>query len=527
MFTRLSVRPGIVSRRLLYLPLLAALPFLLTACGDSKTKGIAFTSIGPGVQASNTETYNHISENPFLLAAQTPLSTFSIDVDTASYSNIRRYLLQQHQLPPKDAVRIEEMLNYFDYNYPQPEGNQPVAVSTEVASCPWDSRLKLVRIGLQAKKVSMQEMPPRNLVFLLDTSGSMADANKLPLLQQALKLMIAQLRPQDRVAIVAYAGSAGLVLPSTDGNQKQTIVTALDRLRSGGSTNGGQGIHLAYQVAQQNFVAGGINRVIIGTDGDFNVGTTSDGDLVRLIEEKRQTGVYLSVLGFGMGNLKDSKMEQLAHHGNGHYAYIDSMDEAYHVFVDQGMSMFPVANDVKVQVEFNPAKVHAYRLVGYENRLLNAQDFKDEKKDAGDLGAGHAVTALYVIAPPGVQIDIPDLDPLKYQQQPNLAKAAGGPELLNVKIAYKLPGEATSKLLTQPVVDTALPFAEASRDFRFASTVAAFGMLLRDSQYKGSATYDEVSQIARDAVGPNPQGVRGEFVQMVEAARGLARKNGD
>jgi Ca-activated chloride channel family protein len=481
------------------------------------------TAPKPG-EAHNTETYNHIVDNPFLLAAKFPLSTFSIDVNTASYSNVRRFLLQEKKLPPKDAVRIAELVNYFEYDYAEPKGEHPIALATEVAECPWDTRLKLVRIGLQAKKISLDDLPPRNLVFLVDTSGSMDAPNRLPLLKQSLQLLTAQLRPQDRVAIVAYAGSAGLVLPSTPGTEREKIVAALNRLHAGGSTNGGEGIELAYKVAQQNFIKGGVNRVIIGTDGDFNVGITNEGDLVRLIEEKRRTGVYLSVLGFGMGNLKDATMEKLAHHGNGHYAYIDTLDEARKQFVDRGGALHTLANDVKIQVEFNPAKVHAYRLVGYENRLLKDQDFNDDRTDAGDLGAGHSVTAFYVIAPPGVNIDVPAIDNLKYQQPPRLSDAALTDEMLTVKVRYTPPDTTKSRLLTQPVPAKSMPFAQASSDFRFAAAVATFGMVLRDSPYKGTATYAQVTQIAGAALGKDATGHRAEFLQLVQIADQLAAK---
>ena len=526
-----------ITRRNISMLLLSGFILTLTACSggigdeDADGKGDPRMFVMEAKEAkeakeffeeeANTEAYAHIKENPFQLAAQTPLSTFSIDVDTASYSNVRRFLLQQNQLPPKDAVRIEELVNYFTYRYPQPTGEHPVAIASEVGECPWDTRLKLVCIGLQAKSIHPSDLPGRNLVFLLDTSGSMQSYNKLPLLRSALTIMTKQLRPTDRVAIVAYAGSAGLVLPSTPGNQQQQIVQSLNRLSAGGSTNGGQGIELAYQIAQQNYIQGGVNRVIIGTDGDFNVGTTSEGGLVRLIEQKRKSGIYLSVLGFGMGNLKDSTMEKLAHHGNGHYAYIDSVREAHRVFVTQGMAMYTVANNVKVQVEFNPARVSAYRLLGYENRLMKAQDFNDETKDAGDLGAGHQVTALYAIAPPGVKVNIPNIDPLKYQNQTKLNKAANSGELLNVKVRYTKPGADKSRLLIHPVQDAKRTFAKTSSDFRFAAAVASFGMLLRDSQYKGTATLDQVGQIVQQTgVG---QGERSEFLNMVKTAGLLSR----
>ena len=347
------------------------------------------------------EAYDHIVENDFLRVTAEPLSTFSINVDTASYSNVRRFLVENKQLPPKDAVRIEELVNYFKYDYPRPGSEHPLGVSVEAAGCPWNGHNQLVRIGLQGKTIPQEEMPPRNLVFLVDTSGSMASANRLPLFKKALGLLVEQLTAQDRVAIVSYAGTSGVVLPSTAGNQHKKILRAVDSLNASGSTNGGEGIVLAYRIAQDNFIRGGANRVILGTDGDFNVGVTSPAELVRLIEKKRDTGVYLSVLGFGMGNLKDPTLVKLAQHGNGQYAYIDTFAEARKVFVEDVANLVPIAKDVKIQVEFNPAQVQAYRLIGYEARLLKNQDFNDDAKDAGDMGAGHTVTALYEIVPQG------------------------------------------------------------------------------------------------------------------------------
>jgi Ca-activated chloride channel family protein len=466
-------------------------------------------------------------DNPFFLAAQNPLSTFSIAVDTASYTNVRRFL-SGGQLPPQDAVRIEDFVNYFTYDYPKPEGEHPVALSTEVAACPWNPRHQLVRIGLQAKRFDLRELPPRNLVFLVDTSGSMAEENRLPLLKKSLALLTEQLTARDRVAIVAYAGSAGLVLPSSPGDRKDVILAAINHLNAEGSTNGGEGIVLAYRVAVENFIRGGANRVILGTDGDFNVGVTSEGELVRLIEEKRKTGVYLTVLGFGMGNLRDRTMEKLAQHGNGQYAYIDSFAEARRVFVEQGATLIPVARDVKVQVEFNPGRVQAYRLIGHENRLLHAQDFNDETKDAGDMGAGHTVTALYEIVPPGVKIDVPAVGPLTYQQPPRPTPASFRAELLTVNVRYTPPEGDQSRLLSRPVPDAERrPTEAASADFRFAAAAAAFGMVLRDSPYKGEATYAGILRLARGALGADPQGHRAEFVGLVEAAQRLAARQGD
>jgi len=475
------------------------------------------------VSDRSAESYARIVDNPFFLAAQSPLSTFSINVDTASYSNIRSYL-QAGRLPPRDAVRIEECVNYFPYDYAPPSTNEhPVALSTEVASCPWNARHRLVRIGLQGKKIDPREMPPRNLVFLVDTSGSMAADNRLPLLKKALGLLTEQLSARDRVAIVAYAGSAGLVLPSTPGDQKAAIFAAINSLHAEGSTNGGDGIILAYRVAVDNFIPGGANRVILGTDGDFNVGVTSEGQLIRLIEDKRKTGVYLTVLGFGMGNLKDQTMEKLAQHGNGQYAYIDTFAEAQRVFVEQGAALVPIARDVKVQVEFNPARVQAYRLLGYENRLLEHHDFNDEQKDAGDMGAGHTVTALYEIVPPGVRVGVPDISSLKYQQPPQPTAAGFQAEMLTVKVRYTLSEGDKSRLLSHAVPDAEhRDAADASRDFRFAAAVAMFGMILRDSPYKAEASYAQVLRLARGAIGPDPGGHRAEFVRLAETAARLA-----
>jgi Ca-activated chloride channel family protein len=466
----------------------------------------------------NTEAYTHIVDNDFLSADRCPLSTFSIDVDTASYSNVRRFLLTEGRMPPPDAVRIEELINYFPYAYPEPKGEHPVSLTLDLAECPWSPKHFLVRIGLMAQRIDPSQMPPRSFVFLVDTSGSMEAANRLPLLQQSLRLLVDQLNERDRVAIVAYAGSAGLVLPSTAGDQKETIHRAIDRLRAGGSTNGGEGIGLAYRIAADSFIPGGLNRVILGTDGDFNVGVTSEGDLVRLIEEKRRSGVYLTVLGFGMGNLKDATIEKLAHHGNGHYAYIDSEREARKVFVEQGAALVTVAKDVKLQVEFNPRRVGAYRLIGYENRLLQAHEFNDDKKDAGDMGAGHTVTALYELIPPGQPLPGAKVDPLKYQQPAKPTRTADSDEWLTVKLRYKDPDAETSKLLSQPLTGAPVKLERMPADFRFASAVASFGMLLRHSPYRGNATYGRIRSLAADGVGIDRRGHRLDFLEVVETA---------
>jgi Ca-activated chloride channel family protein len=470
----------------------------------------------------NTESYSHIDENPFLEAARAPLSTFSIDVDTASYSNTRRFL-KDGQLPPKDAVRIEELVNYFSYDYPQPVGNAPFSVTAEIAEAPWNTQHRLVHIGLQGKRIPVESLPPANLVFLLDVSGSMNEPRKLPLVKSAVRMLTEQLRARDRVAMVVYAGSSGLVLPSTSGDRKGEILAAIDRLEAGGSTNGGAGIQLAYRIAQENFIRGGTNRVILATDGDFNVGTTSEGDLVRLIEEKRQSGVFLSVLGFGTGNVKDSTMEKLADKGNGNYAYIDTLNEARKVLGEQiGGTLFTIAKDVKIQVEFNPRQVTAYRLIGYENRLLRDQDFNDDTKDAGEIGAGHTVTALYEIVPFGQKYENPGVDPLKYQKPAQPSEMANSNELMTVKLRYKEPDENQSKLISVSLADSKAKLDTASENFKFASAVAEFGMLLRDSKYKAQASYNKVLELARSSTGADTQGYRSEFIQLVETARMLS-----
>jgi Ca-activated chloride channel family protein len=447
-----------------------------------------------------------------------------VDVDRASYSNVRRFLLQG-QSPPKDAVRIEELINYFPYDYAGPTGDEPLAIHTELAPAPWKPQHRLLRIGLQARRIDTRGLPPSNLVFLIDVSGSMDMPNKLPLLKSSLTLLVNTLRPQDRVAIVVYAGSAGLVLPSTAGSDKATILAAIDRLEAGGSTAGGAGIKRAYDEAVANVIRGGNNRVILATDGDFNVGVSSDGELVRLIEEKRRTGVFLTVLGFGEGNLKDSKMEQLADHGNGNYAYIDNLLEAKKTLVHElGGTLYTVAKDVKIQIEFNPAHVQAYRLIGYENRLLADEDFTDDTKDAGDVGSGHSVTALYEIIPVGTETDVTVRVPDSLRYQSTRASRERGPELVFVKVRYKNPDGERSRLLTKPVLDTA--GGRPSTDLRFQGAVAEFGLLLRASAFRGGASYEDVIATARASLGDDPDGYRAEFVRLAEAAQalGLARR---
>lgn len=469
---------------------------------------------------TDTEDYDRRAENGFHETTQRALTTFSIDVDRASYSNVRR-MLNGGQLPPPEAVRVEEFINYFDYDYPQPTGDAPVAATTELADSPWNPGLKLLRVGLQARRVATDQLPPCNLVFLVDVSGSMMDANKLPLVKSALTLLADQLRPQDRLALAVYAGAAGLVLPPTPGSEKTKIKDAIAALEAGGSTAGAAGIRLAYDVATQHFLKGGNNRVILATDGDFNVGTFSDAELEKLIEEKRQTGVFLSVLGFGMGNLKDKKLETLADRGNGNYGYIDSFQEAHKTFVHEfGGTLFTVAKDVKVQIEFNPARVRAYRLIGYENRVLKNEEFHDDQKDAGEMGSGHTVTALYELVPAGIESKyLKAVDPLKYQRSQSTANASD--EWLTLKIRYKRPDAESSQLLTQGVSLTPKSFEKASENFRFAAAVAEFGLLLRESEYRGGANFNHVVKTAKAALGNDGEGLRSEFLRLVKTAAAL------
>jgi len=469
----------------------------------------------------NREGYDPIVENPFRAAGRDPLSTFSVDVDTAAYSNLRRFL-GEDRLPPADAVRIEELVNYFPYTYPAPTGEHPFSVDLEVGSCPWKQEHRLVRIGLQGRETLPEERRSSNLVFLLDVSGSMNSDDKLPLLKRALQMLVQELDERDRIAIVVYAGSSGLVLPPTSCDRSVDVHMALERLKAGGSTNGGAGIELAYEVAARNYIDGGINRVILATDGDFNVGVSDDGSLVRLIEEKAKTGVFLSVLGFGRGNLQDAKMEKLADKGNGNYAYIDSVLEAKKVLVEQmGATLETIAKDVKIQVEFNPREVQAWRLIGYENRLLAAQDFNDDTKDAGEIGAGHRVTALYEVVPVGVPFELPGVDPLKYQAPASATGEAFGGELLTVKFRYKRPEGERSTLLSETLVDEGADFQELSADTRWAASVAAFGMVLRGSAHVGEAGLPEVSRWALESAADDPGGYRAQFIGLVAKAREL------
>ncbi|HEX3451052.1 MAG TPA: VWA domain-containing protein [Isosphaeraceae bacterium] len=472
----------------------------------------------------NSEAYDRIVDNPFRRTANEPLSTFSIDVDTASYANVRRFL-SQNMLPPKDAVRIEEMLNYFAYRDAPPAtaSEHPFAVHVEVADCPWNSQNRLARIGIAARPIDQAQRPPSNLVFLIDVSGSMQEPNKLPLVQWSLQRLVEQLGENDMVAIVVYAGASGLVLPSTSCLHKAEIMSAIDQLRAGGSTNGGAGIQLAYDVATRHFIKNGTNRVILATDGDFNVGVSNHGDLIRLIEAKAKSGVFLSVLGYGMGNIKDGNLEKIADKGNGHYAYIDSPREAYKVLVEEmGSTLVTVAKDVKIQVEFNPAKVGAFRLIGYENRIMAHQDFNDDTKDAGEIGAGHHVTALYELVAPGKEGDLPGIDALKYAKPASSSSPSN--ESFTVKIRYKRADGDTSRRLEYGVVDEGRSFAQASDDLKFASAVAGFGMLLRDSADKGSLTYPGILEIAESTLSKDSSGYRQEFVAAVRQAQALTRR---
>lgn len=471
----------------------------------------------------NREGYAHIEENRFLAARQAPLSTFSIDVDAASYSNVRRFI-QQGALPPAGAVRIEEMINYFDYQYPQPKERDPFSVNTELSVCPWNASHRLALIGLQGKETPVAQLPAANLVFLIDVSGSMDEPNKLPLVKSSLKMLTGQLRENDRVAIVVYAGNAGMVLPSTGGDKKNKIRQAIDHLEAGGSTAGGEGLALAYKVARENFIRGGNNRIILATDGDFNVGPSSDDELVRSIEKERESGVYLSVLGYGMDNYQDDKMQQLADKGNGNHSYIDNINEARKVLVKEfGSTLFTIAKDVKIQVELNPAKVQAYRLIGYENRALAAEDFNDDRKDAGELGSGHRVTALYEIIPVGVKDEfITSVDPLKYQTGREAQTAGSAGEWMTIKLRYKQPDGNTSRLITRTVDDKIVTLEAASANYRWASAVAEFGLLLRNSAFRQQAGWQQVVSLAKGAKGMDNDGYRSEFIGMAETAEALA-----
>jgi Ca-activated chloride channel homolog len=529
--------PGLVGQSLPEMQQVkAARKSALTAPADSVALGERFRmadvseqqwryATPPPVESPGTESYDRFVDNTFKAVRQHPLSTFSIDVDTASYANMRRFL-NQGSLPPMDSVRIEEMINYFNYNYAGPTGDDPFAVHLEVGPAPWQPEHRLVRVGLKGHEMASEERPPSNLVFLLDVSGSMSSPNKLPLVKQAIRMLTKQLDERDRVAIAVYAGSSGLVLPSTSVSDERAILDAVERLNAGGSTNGGAGIELAYNVASQNFIKGGVNRVILATDGDFNVGVTNRESLVNLIEQKAKSGVFLSVLGFGMGNLKDATMEKLADKGNGNYAYIDSFKEAKKVLVDDmAGTLVTIAKDVKIQVEFNPANVRAYRLIGYENRALANRDFNDDTKDAGEIGAGHTVTALYEIVPVERVISA-GVDPLRYETETKRELSprsdvdpAASSEMLTVKLRYKLPDGNVSKLLTFHLSDVGRDVNQTSTDFQFASAVAAFGQILRRSPHVNGMDFPDVIRLAEAGMGADLNGYRAEFIDLVRKAQ--------
>jgi Ca-activated chloride channel family protein len=469
--------------------------------------------------ASSAEQYATYRENEFRSPLVAALSTFSADVNTASYANVRR-MLQQGTLPIKDAVFLAEFVNYFPYSYAQPKGDGPVEFNLEMGPCPWNRRHHLVRVGMQAYQIPKDKMPARNLVFLLDTSGSMSSPNKLPLVKQSMTMLVDQLTEKDRVSIVTYAGDSRVAMGPTKGSEKDAIKEVINGLQTNGGTNGEGGIKKAYDLARETFIEGGVNRVILCTDGDFNVGVTNQGDLVRMIEEQRRSKVFLTILGFGMGNYKDETLKELANHGNGHHAYIDSIDEAKKIFVEQGGALVCVAKDVKFQVDFNPAKVAAYRLIGYENRLLKDEDFKNDAKDAGDMGSGHQVTVLYEIIPVGVPTNLPDVEKSKYTTAVKVDVNAPD-EWLTVKMRYKHPESDTSKELAKPLAGKALGL-ELSDDFRFAAAAASFGMMLRDSQFRGAMTYAGVLEEAQGCVGKDPGGHRKEFLELVKKAKDLA-----
>jgi Ca-activated chloride channel family protein len=491
--------------------------------GDIPLQGRLFRSAGG--RQTDTAAYPHLIENSFLTALNHPLSTFSIDVDTASYANVRRFL-NEGRMPPPDAVRIEEMVNYFKYNYPPPRGEDPFAANIEIAGCPWNPGHRLVRIGLKGREIAQDKRPPSNFVFLIDVSGSMQPPERLPLVKQALHQLVKKMTENDRVAIVVYASEVGIKLQSTPCSQKEKILEAIDELDAGGSTAGAAGIQTAYGVAQEHFIKGGVNRVLLCTDGDFNVGITDQGQLVKMIQDKARSGVSLTTLGVGTDNYKDALMQKLADKGNGNYAYLDTLEEAQKVLIDQmSGTLVTIAKDVKIQIEFNPARVSAYRLIGYEKRMLRKEDFNNDAKDAGEIGAGHTVTALYEIVPAGGEIRGGEVDDLKYQhpaeEKPERYVSDGNKELLTLKLRYKQPDGDKSRLLEFPVTDNGRRFNNASTDFKFAAAMAEFGMLLRDSEFKGSSSYGAVLELAGEAKGADEEGYRSEFLNLVRKARGL------
>ena len=473
-------------------------------------------------QQRNAETYKEIKENPFVAVAQQPVTTFSADVDRAAYANVRR-IIGYGQIPPKDAVRIEEMVNYFDYDYPAPEEGSasPLRVSPELAPAPWNPNHLLLRIGLQAKKIDLAKAPPSNIVFLIDVSGSMDEENKLPLLKSSFKMLLGQLRPDDKIAIVTYANGTKVALPSTSVKDKEKIIKVLDNLYASGGTSGGRGIQLAYEQAQKSFIKNGNNRIILATDGDFNIGINNTTDLEKFIKKQRESGIYMSVLGFGIGNYRDDMAETIADKGNGNYAYIDNITEAKKVLVNElSGTLFAVAKDVKLQLEFNPKYVKEYKLIGYENRMLANEDFTNDKKDAGEIGAGHTVTALYELVPSDGKV----AQSLRYQSQ-ELNEKGKGNELGFLKIRYKDPKvkDAKSVEITEPLVFNKKALKETSTDYRFAASVAEFGILLRDNSNKANATYDQVIELAEGAIGKDPEGYRKEFVRLVKSVKILPK----
>lgn len=472
----------------------------------------------------NTEEYDVINENIFKNSTKAPLSTFSIDVDNASYSNVRR-MINMGQLPQKDMVRIEEMINYFTYNYKKPNDEHPFSINTEISTAPWNEKHQLVHIGLQGKKLNYNELAPSNLVFLIDVSGSMNTPSRLPLVKASLKMLLNELDADDRVAIVVYASQVGVILPSTPVAKKEEIIKVIDNLEARGSTAGGSGIQQAYKTAKENFIEGGNNRVILATDGDFNVGVSSTAALVEMIKEYQKDNIYLTIAGFGMGNYKDGRMEQISNAGNGNYYYIDNVQEAKKVFVtEMRATLFTIAKDVKIQVEFNPSKVEAYRLIGYENRTLRDEDFNNDKVDAGELCAGHSVTALYEIIPKGVKSEfVKDIDDLKYQTQKNeLPKTDFSDEILTVKFRYKKPDGDKSILIVESLKDKITPLNKASDNFKFSATVASFGMILRNSEFKGNSSHEMILELAKVSKGKDEEGYRAEFIKLVQSSGLLA-----
>lgn len=489
-------------------------------------KSMPVEEVQPETVNNSHEQYDRIVDNPFLPVRENPLSTFSVDVDTASYTKVRQYLVDYNQMPRPDAVRIEELLNYFQYQYEPPAENQahPFATHVAVTECPWNTEHRLVRLALKGREMQRDVRPDSNLVLLIDSSGSMRSANRLPLLKRGMELLLQELGGNDRVAVVAYAGSAGLVLPSTAASETELVLASFDRLRAGGSTNGGKGLELAYRIARENFVSGGTNRILLCTDGDFNVGMAGTDQMLRLVEQESKSGIDLTVLGFGMGNLNDSMLEQISGRGNGNYAFIDTIREARKVLVDQlAGTLVTIAKDVKIQIEFNPELTAAYRLIGYENRMLAKEDFNDDRKDAGEIGAGHSVTALYELIPVGAPAaeNLPQVDSLKYQEVAKVSNAARYGELMTVKLRYKLPSDSQSKLLEHVVIDSGAAFAHSDHEFQFAAAVAGFGMLLRKSDHHGDWNYDQVLQVAQSSVGADPHGFRDEFLDLVFRARSL------